>query len=48
MRKAVIVILIGITQIIPNLHVYAGVNETLPTYHWVYEHVEELRLRGFF
>lgn len=47
MRKTAIVILIGITQFFPNIHLYAGVNETLPTYHWVYEHVEELRLRGF-
>ena len=26
----------------------AGLKETLPTYHWAYQHMEELRLRGFF
>ena len=26
----------------------AGLKETLPTYHWAYQYMEELRLRGFF
>jgi len=26
----------------------AGLNETLPTYHWAYEYIDQLRLRGYF
>lgn len=47
MRKLVFVILFVTTYIISNIKLHAGVNETLPTYHWVYDYVEELRLRGF-
>ena len=28
--------------------VFAGVTETLPTYHWAYGHIDELRVRGYF
>ena len=47
MRKIVFSLLFIITQLFPNVRSYAGVRETLPTYHWVYDYVEELRLRGF-
>lgn len=47
MRRIVFVIVFIIAQLFPNFKLYAGVNETLPTYHWVYDYVEELRLRGF-
>ncbi|MFQ5824320.1 MAG: capsule assembly Wzi family protein, partial [bacterium] len=32
--------------IFPNT--YAGVHESLPTFHWAYDYIDELRVRGYF
>ena len=37
-----------VVSVISSQPLIAGLNETLPTYHWAYQYMEELRLRGFF
>ena len=31
----------------PSFHLFASVNETLPTFHWSYDYIEALQARGF-
>ncbi len=48
MGRKIALILLSLTILIPTGRPIAGLTETLPTYHWAYEYMEELRIRGFF
>jgi len=46
MRPFVCISLLFLGWIVTPL--YADLNETLPTYHWAYEYIDQLRVRGYF
>ena len=49
MRKCAIKLYtFSVALVISSQPLIAGLTETLPTYHWAYQYMEELRLRGFF
>jgi len=46
MRKW-LTILIGVWLLLSSRILFASANETLPTYHWAYDYIEELQARGY-
>ncbi|MFQ5708759.1 MAG: capsule assembly Wzi family protein [bacterium] len=40
--------LILLTGLLGSATVFAGIRETLPTFHWAYDYIDELRVHGYF